>query len=319
MFKLKNPLKYILSWSFLFPSFCHSLELSNLEELLNNEENRFSDIIDNTEKTIVWANGIQKTEYSIVYLHGFSATRQEIHPVTEHVANMLGANVFYTRLRGHGRTSEAMAEAETQDWLNDTKQAYEVASTIGEKVILVSTSTGSTLAAWLSAEDFADKLFASIMVSPNFAVKNKGAYLLTHPWGLKLGKLINGPYNSFTPSNETHDKYWTEKYPLEALIPMIHLLRQVDDIDKSKISLPHLVIYSPYDQVIEPKAAIEYVEELNGQQNKLVSYKDSKDQSNHVLAGDACSPSSTQAVVSIISDYLTELIENQSKSNLANH
>ena len=306
--KFNIPLKYILPWSFLFPSICNSLEISAIEKQLKNEEGRFSDIVENTEKTIVWANGIKKTEFSVVYLHGFSATRQEIHPVTEMVAEKLQANVFYTRLRGHGRSSDAMAEATTEDWLSDTKQAYEIASAIGEKVILLSTSTGSTLAAWLSAQAFADNLFASIMVSPNFAVKNKGAYLLTNPLGLKLGKLINGPYNSFTPTSEVHDKYWTDRYPLEALIPMVQLLRKVKQIDKSKIVLPHLVVYSPNDQIIEPKAAIEFVQQLGNSRSKLVKFNNSSDKSNHVLAGDACSPNSTNELVAVIDDYIEKLM-----------
>ena len=308
MFKLKLPIKYLLPWSFLFPSLCNSLELSSLEEQLNNEENRFSDIVENTKKAIVWANGIKKTEYSIVYLHGFSATRQEIHPVTEMVAEKLQANIFYTRLTGHGRSPDAMAEAKIEDWFKDVKQAYEIATSIGDKVILISTSTGGTLATWLSAQNFTDKLFASIMVSPNFEVKSKGAYLLTHSLGLKLGKLIKGPYYSFIPKNELHAKYWTEKYPLEALIPMVNLLRKVEQIEKSGIHLPHLVIYSPKDKVIEPTEAINFVTQLGGTQNKLIAFGNSTDPSNHVLAGDACSPNTTDTMVSIIDEYIQTLI-----------
>ncbi|MDD4273595.1 MAG: hypothetical protein PHG14_07705 [Desulfobacter postgatei] len=38
-----------------------------------------------------------------VYIHGFSATRKETAPLSDLVAKTLNANLFYTRLSGHGR------------------------------------------------------------------------------------------------------------------------------------------------------------------------------------------------------------------------
>jgi hypothetical protein len=51
----------------------------DLDNYLAASEARFTDIRPGTEKTIVWANPSEKdkTPVSIVYLHGFSATRQE--------------------------------------------------------------------------------------------------------------------------------------------------------------------------------------------------------------------------------------------------
>lgn len=60
----------------------------NLDEFLPGSESRFTDLIADTNKNIVWHDPLNhsKTNLAIVYLHGFSATRQEVKPlpVTQH-------------------------------------------------------------------------------------------------------------------------------------------------------------------------------------------------------------------------------------------
>ena len=84
----------------------------DLNHYLNQSESRFSNIREGLNKEILWANVEEKqAEYSIIYLHGFSASRQEISPVMEKVADALGANLFFTRLSGHGQNTEALSES----------------------------------------------------------------------------------------------------------------------------------------------------------------------------------------------------------------
>jgi len=45
-----------------------------------------------------------------------------------------------------------MASATLKEWKLDTLEAYEVAKRLGDKIILVSVSTGSTLSTWLVNE-----------------------------------------------------------------------------------------------------------------------------------------------------------------------
>ena len=73
------------------------------------------------QKEVLWADASrEKTPISIVYLHGYSASRVEISPVAERVARHLGANLFLTRLAGHGRDGPAMAEPRLSDWMADS-------------------------------------------------------------------------------------------------------------------------------------------------------------------------------------------------------
>ena len=121
----------------------------SLDAYLRDSEARFSDITPGAEKTIIWAGEAEtKTEYVVVYLHGFSATRQETAPVAQLIGAALGANVYSTRFTGHGRDGKAMLEGSLNRWLNDTHEAMAIARRLGEKIILLGVSTGGTAAVW---------------------------------------------------------------------------------------------------------------------------------------------------------------------------
>ena len=57
----------------------------------------------------------------------------------------LNANIFFTRLRGHGLDGEALAEATFDDWMIDTNEAIDIGNAIGDKLILIGCSTGCSL------------------------------------------------------------------------------------------------------------------------------------------------------------------------------
>jgi hypothetical protein len=71
-------------------------------------------LIPGTEERVTRVSD-DRTEWVVVALHGFSATRQETAPLAEIVASRLGANLFEARLAGHGLTENALrgVKAET--------------------------------------------------------------------------------------------------------------------------------------------------------------------------------------------------------------
>lgn len=288
-----NPTIFITLCGFILILFANKtdakdLSLSNIDEVLTKSELSYTDIVKGTEKQVHWhAQSGQKTALSIVYLHGFSATHKELSPMTETLAQRLGANAFYSRLRGHGRSDDAMAEATVDDWKADARQAYEIGTLIGDKVLIIGTSTGGTLSTWLMTQPFIDsqKILANILISPNFAINGSGTWILKSSLGMWFAKLISGDYRGFTPQNEFHAMYWTERYPMEALQPMLALLDEVDDIDKSKITVPHLLVYSPKDVVIDVEKAIETVGELQSAPVVKIPFTTSTDPAQHVLVG----------------------------------
>ena len=67
-------------------------------------EAKVSDVHDNLQKEIIWAYPASKakTPLAIIYIHGFSASKNETRPVPDMAAKALGANLYLTRLTGHG-------------------------------------------------------------------------------------------------------------------------------------------------------------------------------------------------------------------------
>ena len=284
----------------------------DLDGYLAASEARFADLRPGVEKTIVWADSATKhrTPLSIVYLHGFSATRRETHPLCDTLAARLGANLFYTRLRGHGRTDEAMAEASANDWIHDGYEALAVGRRLGDRVILVGTSTGATLATWLAAQPEAvDSLLAFMMISPNFAPKEPDAQKLLWPWGKTLARLLVGPYFEWEPRNDEQARYWTTRYPTEVLVTMMSLVDLVDRADLAAIQSPVLVIYSPDDQVVDPERIAARYPEIGASYKRLVPLEAVGDSMSHVLAGAILSPESTEPVAALMLDFLAPLLE----------
>ena len=282
-----------------------SQALQKLEQQIELSEKQVLNLVDGTQKEIEWFNDErQRTKYSIVYIHGFSASRKEISPVPEALAEKLGANIFFTRLRGHGRDGKAMLDGSVEAWFEDTNEAYEIGEKIGEQVIVIGTSTGATLSTWLSAQKFADNMIANIIISPNFALANDKSWVMQSSIGLWLVKKLQGEERGFEPLNEYHAKYWTTRYPVDALVPMLDLLDLVDEIDKSQIEIPQLMIYSPQDKVISAVKAQQTIKEFINARTQSIAYTKSIDPGHHVLFGYGSSDEQIDEVSQLMLDFI---------------
>ena len=252
-------------------------------------------IRDGLEKEIVWANPMvhAKTPLSIVYIHGFSASKGEIRPLPDEVAEQLDANLFYTRLTGHGEDGAAMADGSVNAWINDYEEALAIGRAIGDKVIVISTSTGGSLATWAATQPGAsDGVAAIAFISPNFGVQASGAEILTMPWGKQIAELVAGTERSFVPRNALHEKFWTTRYPITATLPMAALTELAYGAPVEKATIPALFIFSDMDKVVRPDRTREIAGRWGGP-HELVPIESTGDPDNHVLAGDALSPSTT--------------------------
>ncbi len=273
----------------------------DLDQYLATSEARFKDITPGAEKKIVWAaESGQQTPLSIIYLHGFSATRQELAPLTELVAAHFQANVFYPRLTGHGRNGNAMLEGNVPRWLADTSEAYAIGKRLGERVMVIANSTGATLATWLAWQATDGRLAANILLAPNFSPRDPMARLLTWPCAHLLARVLVGKQRHWEPDNALHARYWTYAYPSRALVPMMKLVTLVERLDKGKIKTPTQIIYSPQDQVISCRAIEQTFAQLGSPCKMLVPYLDAEDPRQHILAGDILSPGATRPLSKMI-------------------
>lgn len=285
-------------------------ELAKLEEYIKQTESGFSDLRPHVAKKIVWANpkAHQQTPVSVVFLHGFSATRKEIDPLCLLLARAMKANLYYTRLRGHGRTGQAMAEGSVNLWLNDAYHALEVGRKLGKQVLLVGSSTGSTLALWLAAQPQVRDVLALILFSPNFHPKNKSARVLLWPWGLQLGILLGGKETRWKPRKPDQGKYWTTVYPMKAIVEMMGLVQLIKKTDLGRIKVPVQVIFSPKDRVVDSDLTRQRFPQLGSTHKELIALEQSEDIAHHILVGDILNPKNTPIVLQHILRFLKPVL-----------
>lgn len=284
-------------------------DLHQLDAWLAQQEAAFTDIRPGVAKGIVWRHGAgQRTPWAVVYVHGFTASRMEVAPLPERVAQALDANVYYTRLAGNGRTSAAMGEATVQDWLADTVEAVRIGRQLGEKVLLVGTSTGGTLGTWLGMRPAAEGADAYVFISPNYGPKKRESELINLPWGKQLAFLLEGEERGAVSGNPVEAIGWTERYATRALFPMMALVKHVrDDADLSAFRAPVLVFYAEGDETVEPALTRQVFDRLGSQRKTLerVDYSHAKGQ--HVLVGDVRDAQATPQMSARIVQWVKEL------------
>ncbi|MGD8644314.1 MAG: alpha/beta fold hydrolase, partial [Chromatiales bacterium] len=217
----------------------------------------------------------------------------------------LGANLFYTRLTGHGRDGAALAEASVNDWLNDAIEALAIGRRLGERVVVIGNSTGGTLATWLVASRSND-LLALVLLSPNFGLEDYRSEILTLPWAHRLAPWLGGPEYGFEPVNPRHARYWTTRYPTIALLPMMALVQLVRTTPLDTVRVPVLTLYAPNDQIIDIDALRAVHSRFGSPRKSLIEIEGVADPQQHVLAGDVLSPTTTDTVA----DHIVEFVGN---------
>lgn len=233
-------------------------ERGGLPEYLARLEARHPDILPGSEKQVQFGpTGARRAPWAVVYIHGFSATRQETSPLTEQLALALGAHHFATRLAGHGRGSAALAEASVAAWKADALQACAIGRMLGQRMLVVGVSTGASLAAWLAQQPGCSESTAWVLISPNFGLADRRSEVVNWPWGRSFARWIAGPEYHFAARNEAHGRYWTTPYPTEALFPMMALVQLARNQPLEQWRAPVLMLLAPRDRVIDTTAARE--------------------------------------------------------------
>jgi pimeloyl-ACP methyl ester carboxylesterase len=202
---------------------------------------------------IIWANDSikQKTEYAIVYLHGFSASQEEGDPVHVNTAKKFGCNLYLSRLAEHGiDTPDALLHLTADNLWASAKEALRIGEQLGNKVILMATSTGASLALMLAAT-FEARIYGLILLSPNIAIADPAARLLNNPWGLQIARLVKGSeYNYSKDQRDIYKKYWYSKYRLEGTVALEEMLETSMTVSTfAKVKQPTLMLYYYKDEV----------------------------------------------------------------------
>lgn len=205
-----------------------------------------ADLRPNNEARIHWAGDKrQPTEFAFVYLHGFGASYRDAFPVNVNLGDIFGANVFLARWGGHGlRAESALREFTPEGAWWDAREALAIGRRIGKNVIVMSTSTGGTLAFKLAA-DFPDAVHALINIGPNVEDDQPGASWLMSPWGHELAHLTSlGQRRKIKHEEPEAPQYFDTLYPAEALVRLEVLVQTtMQDETFERVACPVATVF----------------------------------------------------------------------------
>lgn len=225
--------------------------LNGLDQYIANNEAQHKLRPDNQAR-VVWADDSNKTktEYAIVYLHGFTASQEEGNPTHREVAKTFGCNLYLSRLAEHGLdTVENMVNLTPDNYWESAKQALAIGKQLGNKVILMGTSTGGTLALQLAAT-YPNDVAALILYSPNIAINDPNAWMMNDHWGVQIARLVKGgKYNIAEDTRPAYKQYWSNVYRLEAVAALEELLETTMNKETfAKVKQPVLLLYYYKDE-----------------------------------------------------------------------
>ena len=287
---------------------------NGLEAFITSAESEHKLRPDNQAR-IVWANDSlkEKTEYAIVYLHGFSASQGEGDPVHRTIAKKFGCNLYLSRLAEHGiDTTEQLVSLTTDELWASAKEALAIGLQLGKKVILMGTSTGGTLALMLAAAY--PQVHCIILLSPNISIADDNAWLLNNPWGLQIARMVVGSkYIYSSDTRPLYKQYWSYGYRLEAVTELEEMLESSMKPELfKKVKQPALLLYyykDPVhqDSVVKVSAMLKMFAGLGTPPDKKHSAAMPKT-GNHVI-GSFIKSKDVEGVTAQIEKFLTEILK----------
>ncbi|MBB6042631.1 alpha/beta hydrolase [Borreliella yangtzensis] len=248
--------------------------IKEIDHYLLKEELQFN-LEKNTKKEIIWYEEVQKTKYSVVYIHGFGASKNEIYPVPNNIAKALKANLFFTRLKGHGiNNKNAFRGITTQDWLGDIDEAIKIGKLIGDRLILIGTSNGGAASIWALA-NYPDEINSAILISPNIFPYDKRTNIVYYPWGRQIAHLITGGYNKFETKEDKRKEHMSIKsysskvQHVDAIIAMMGLVTLLNSYNFDEIKTPLIITHTPNDRTVDPIKINEFIKNYGGEKKDI--------------------------------------------------
>jgi esterase/lipase len=288
------------------------LSLTDLKRWLEDQEAMVANIITGAEARIRFACSEQpeKTPYVFLHIHGFSACRQETAPVAEKIADNFKGNLVEVRLAGHGLSENPMRSS-AEEWLKTVVNGYDMASQLGHKIIIIGTSTGATLAAWAAAtqQEETAQTQALLLMSPNFKVKSRFGFLLTLPMAETWIPWLLGRERHWQPENAMVAKYWSSRYPVQAIIEMQKVVDWFRKQPLDSYHTPLALMYMRNDPTIDPSAAVRAFRLWGTHSKQLIPVTIAGDQAEHVFAGNISATDRTAWCVSQFSEFLRPLMD----------
>ena len=290
---------------------------NDIENYLHKSESKIVGILPWTKKRIIWNNPTlkSKSKIAIIYIHGFSASLGEIRPVPDILAENYNANLYFTRLSGHGIDDfRPLKYVDGVDWYLDVQEAFEIGKKIGDKIIVVATSFGCTLVSeYLSKNRIDDTVLGNIFISPCYGITDWRLKLSSFYWSKFIYKFFLGEKRVATHRKSEEKKWWSNELPIESFMNLELSVEKVWQSDFSQIISPVIFIFCPKDQWISIKR-IKKASKRWGGDSSMVSLDVSSNGDNknyHVILGDIKAPTETEFGIEIILGWLKNILNSR--------
>ena len=281
----------------------------DIDTYLKNSEISLGDVPEEAEKKIIWSNVEKsKTEISIAFLPGFSTTNFQQKEFFNKLSEELNANIFLSRLSGHGREYPGTKQMNAENYLKDTSEALEIAKRIGNKVILVGYSLGGALTTAASFdEDLSKDLYGVILFAPAYvgSLKNISQWLFAATF---LDK-INLDCNDYINDEMKYDcrKYSTNLFETFDGAEGGRIMSAVAEKDFSKNKVPALSFFDYDDNVLNSHETEKRLNIWGNKKSKIVIVESGeRDITQHFIVG-FLNPELDEFYIREISDWIKNL------------
>lgn len=297
---------------------------AELDQYIAQRESQYT-LKEGTEAKVIWDSDDkpQKTDYSIVYLHGFRASHPEGDPVHRRIAEKFGYNLYLSRLEEHGIESEyPLLNLTEEKLLQSAKFALEIGRRIGDKIILMGTSTGGSLSLFLASQPKYKKLISAlILYSPLiqfYGIKEK---MLRYPLARKSLRFALGKKHLIktSPTTYAEDKIWNSSYALEGALALGSLVQNhMNNRLFSKVNCPVFTGYyyksqREQDTVVSVSAIKKMLQNL-GTRTKFVKSVNFPEAKNHVICSSLVSKS-VEEVIGQTDNFLKSIGSHENREN----
>ena len=242
------------------------------------------------------------------FLPGFSTTNYQQRVFFEKLSKELNANIFLSRLSGHGRTYPGSKQMHADNYLDDTVEAIEIAKQLGDKVILAGFSLGGALTTAASFEKkFSEDLDGVILFAPAYI----GTFRNTSMWLYAATFLdkIELDCNNYINASEIYDcnKYSTNVFEVLDGAEGGKIMNAIQEKDFTSNNVASLSFFDYDDTVLNSYETEKRLKLLNNKNNKIVAVNSgSKDITQHFIVG-FLNPELDEFYIKEISDWINNL------------
>ncbi|MBL7544155.1 MAG: alpha/beta hydrolase [Bdellovibrionaceae bacterium] len=220
---------------------------------LSNPEMSRLPLKEGTQQIIIWSKNRQNipADKVISFIHGFTGNRSEMDPFISELQNDIDANLFYARLPGHGLLDGKIQSVTVSDWFYSVLDIWSYSKELGKKRIYIGLSTGAGISLMIAQKY--DPEACLVLVSPNFALKNKWTGILSGRLGYPiLGALVglgtNDFYTVYPPETHPMNSPLIDSASINQFLEITRIFRTTD---WSNLQNQILVIHAPDDDVVD--------------------------------------------------------------------